>query len=171
MKNETRDYILLLRNNGQHEECVETCKMLFDDVQETDIWFIYMQMSNSYRFLKQYKKSMECLQGAIRYNNTEIEYFQTLWQMGILLKYKGEKKKALKFYQKCADYYLSTNMMHQYADMLICIAYVVNNVKLVYDALEIYKSINVEDYVIENAYSSIEDIEAVLTNQLMVINK
>jgi tetratricopeptide (TPR) repeat protein len=163
MEQATREYIESLNKTEQYLECIRACENLLEDVEESDVWFVYMEMSKAYRHLQHYKKSMKSLQDAKKHTTTEKEYIQIFWQMGLLFKHTGKKKEALKFYDKCIDYYKRNNMQKQYGDMLKNKSRLLNRPEIALEAIAVFKegletNENITIDLIDDAYDSLNDV-------------
>lgn len=114
-----RQEVLRLKDNKQFEESIKVCDMVLTMIQRnninsnTDKWFFTLRKGMNYRKLGQCRKALACVKESIHYCSTQDEYIESINMMGNCNDMLGNKKRAVKFYNKCLDYYRKNNMHNE----------------------------------------------------------
>lgn len=148
-----------LINFGDYNAAINECNNRLNYLNVNGIednynnWFFNLRLAISYRKLGEYKKALEHTHISMEYVKEQDEYFESIWFMGNCFYSMGNKAKAIKFYERCKDYYQRTNNIDDFLYMSFNIAKLTNNERLLKAVIELYKMNNIAQTSLDNAYA------------------
>jgi tetratricopeptide (TPR) repeat protein len=160
-----REEVLQCIKFKQFENSINICEtvldtMDFNDVESnTDRCFFNLRIGINYKRLKQCKKALVYIEKSMHYCSTQDEYMECIWMIGSCNDVLGNKKRALKFYNKCLDYFKRNEMFEQETYMLFNIGRLYKDIKTINKVIDIYNSNNIFDVSRkDNAYETLFEI-------------
>jgi tetratricopeptide (TPR) repeat protein len=153
-------------NSKQFKDSIHVCITILEFMNANNIennydrWFFNLRLGINYKRLKQCKKALVYTEQSMKYCNVDMEkeYIESIWMIGSCNDILGNKKRALKFYNKCLDYYRRNNMHINETYMLFNIGRLYKDIKIINNVIDIYNTNDVPDSSKDNAYETLFEI-------------
>jgi tetratricopeptide (TPR) repeat protein len=161
---EERKKVLKLIKEKQFNSSIDVCQTILDVIDEnninsnTDKWFFTLRIGINYKRLGYLKKALVYIERSMFYCSTQDEYMDSISMIGSCNDMLGNKKRALKFYNKCLDYFRRNNMHVEESRTIFNIGRLYGDINLIYKALQDYY-INCDDsFKLDNVYDALCEI-------------
>lgn len=165
---ETRNQIRLLFDKQQYIKCIATSTSFLEELKQEDehdievrynLWFVNKRLSNIYCKFKKFDDAMTHCRIAMKYQNSDLEYYLTIWLLA-LIQETTNKKRAIKLYDKCIWYFSRTKQTDYMASVVrnkqALIALSNNDIKQLFWIQNINtfnNTTNIIEYIHSNTYN------------------
>jgi tetratricopeptide (TPR) repeat protein len=159
-----REEVLHCIRVKQFEDSINICETVLDTMDSnniesnTDRCFFNLRIGINYKRLKQCKKALIYIEKSMRYCSTQDEYMECIWMIGSCNDVLGNKKRALKFYNKCLDYFKRSEMYDEEARILFNIGRLYGDINLINKALQDYYMNSDDIFKLDNVYETLSEI-------------
>ncbi|MDD4779160.1 MAG: hypothetical protein PHT02_00955 [Tissierellia bacterium] len=159
-----REDVLYFKKIKQFKNSIDICQTVLDIIEKNNIdnnsdkWFFNLQLGINYKRLKQCKKALTYIEKSIQYCYTQDEYMESIWMFGCCNDMLGNKKRALKFYNKCLNYYKRNKMFMEETYMLFNIGRLYKDIDTINKVINMYKLNNVDSFRLDNAYETLFEL-------------
>jgi tetratricopeptide (TPR) repeat protein len=173
---EVQDKVRNLIQKEAYNDVITVCKEKLQYLEknsiesDNDYWFLNLRLAIGYRRLGQCKKAIFYVNKGSLYSRTQKETMECWWTLASCYYSLGNKQRAIKFYKKCQDYYISINDENGYLSMKYNIAKINEDINTVLEIVSRLNKIEEKIYTIDNAYAFICEQYA-KNNQFDMIDK